>query len=94
MPDLSFSISERERREIMEIATIEGDRIGRNAPVSLEEMARALLQGHLVLIRDCGGILPGTGPKLKPDAAGKSPAKIKGKRDVSLSVGIATKGAL
>lgn len=83
MSDVTLQLSARERREIEAIARLEGDKIGRIAPVTVEEMALALLQAHLVLIRDCGGILPGTGPKLKPAQGGK----IKGKGGVSLSGG-------
>lgn len=84
MVDLVLSISERERQQIAAIARVEGEKIGRVAPVTVEEMAQALLQAHLILIRDCGGILPGTGPKLRP-APGK---KITGKGGVSLSGGV------
>jgi hypothetical protein len=83
MAEITLTLSARECAEIDKIARIEGGRIGRIAPVSINEMAQALLQAHLVLIRDCGGILPGTGPKLKPMDA----AKISGKRGVSLSGG-------
>lgn len=85
MPEVTLQISERERREIENIGRIEGDKIGRIDPVTVEEMAGALLQSHLVLIRDCGDILPGTGPKLKPL---KVAGKIKGKGGVSLSGGV------
>ncbi len=87
MPDIWFKISERERREIEEIGKIEAEKIGRVSPVSVEEMAGALLSAHLVLIKDCGGILPGTAPKLKAHG-GKGAAKVSGKGGVSLSGGL------
>jgi hypothetical protein len=83
LAEITLTITARERSEIEKIARIEGDRVGRIAPVSVDEMAQALLQAHLILIRDCGGILPGSGPKLKPQGA----EKISGKRGVSLSGG-------
>jgi hypothetical protein len=77
MSDLCLSISARERREIESLARIEGGRIGAVPPVSVEEMALALLQAHLVLIRDCGGVLPAAGA-----------VKFKGRGGVSLSGGV------
>lgn len=77
---LEIHLSKCELREIAAIARIECEKVGRAAPVSTVEMARALLQAHLILIRDCGDILPDL-PEL--DAAGK----IEGKGGVSLSGG-------
>lgn len=65
-------------KEQKQVATI-----ARRAGSDPDSMARALLQAHLVLIRDCGGILP----------PGASPAWPSG-RAVSLAPAKFTGGAI
>lgn len=81
MPALTLNLSDTEIAQIKAIARDQSDRFDGVKPVGLEEMAEALLTGHLVLIRDCGGILPSSAPK------GGKPGKVTGKRGVSLSGG-------
>jgi|GEM_PF-1447048 len=72
------SLTPKERGTIERIARQEASRLGVAMP-SVEEMALELLRSHLVLIRDCGAILPAAG---RPRAA-----KFKGRSGVSLSGG-------
>ncbi|GAB5431233.1 MAG: hypothetical protein EpisKO_06030 [Epibacterium sp.] len=65
MPELKIKISNRDRREIAALARVETGRGDGLPPVSDEQMASALLQAYLILIRDCGGILPGNAPRIK-----------------------------
>lgn len=86
MPDIWLKVSDRERREIEKLAAVQGEVIGNVGAVSVEEMAGSLLSAHLILIRDCGGILPEAKPA--PGARSrKSASKVMGKGGVSLSGG-------
>lgn len=84
MAEIVLKLSERERRQIEKIAADQGELIGRIEPVTVAEMAGALLSAHLILVKDCGGILPAAPARLK---GGKVAGKIKGKGGVSLSGG-------
>lgn len=77
MLDLSDQLTGKERREIAAIAEREAEALGVSAP-SVEDMALALLRAHLVLIRDCGGILPARSGHL---------GAFKSRRGVSLGAG-------
>lgn len=85
MAEIGFEVSAQTRADIERIARLEGDRFGCAAPITVEEMACALLEAHLVLIRDCGGVLPGA-PGGKADRV--RPGVIAGSRGVSLGDGI------
>lgn len=79
MPEIKVQLSERERRDVATLARIETGRTDGLPPVTIEEMASALLQAHLILIRDCGGILPGKAPRIK----GRGGVTLSGGADVS-----------
>lgn len=86
MLDCSLHLSASERREIDYLARNATRTDGVAEPVDFDEMASALLSAHLVLIRDCGGILPGSSARPKGKLA-KS-GGIKRIRGVSLRDGI------
>lgn len=87
MADLRLNLPSRDMADIRAIARMEAGRLGLAQPVSDTEMACALLQAYLILIRDCGGVLPSDlpAPVSAPDAG---PERITGKGGVSLSGGI------
>ena len=77
MPDLTLSLSERDVKDIRALACL-SDPL---PAAGLEDMAVELLRSHLVLIRDCGGILPARGPVKAGD-------RRRGAHGVSLGAGI------
>jgi len=83
MSDLLAGLSPTERREIEHLAAQHTQSIGLCETVSAHDMALALISAHLVLIRDCGDILPGKGRSAKP----AGPRRIRGKGGVSLGGG-------
>ena len=84
MSELTRDLSASERREIECLARLVARDHGLLEPVSIDEMALALLLAHLILIRDCGDILPGKGRSAAP----AGPRRIRGKGGVSLGGGI------
>lgn len=87
MRKVEIFLSDRECAEIEQIGRLSADGADGAAPVPLDEMAQALLQSHLILIRDCGAILPAGRTGLPRVAHGKAGGKLKGKGGVSLSGG-------
>jgi len=84
MSELTKNLSASERREIKFLASLDAQDRGLPDPVSIDEMALALLLAHLILIRDCGDLLPGKGRT----AGYAGPRRIRGKGGVSLGGGI------
>lgn len=76
---MSLKVSDRDYAAILKLARRATDSDGA-PPVSADEMAQALLAAHMVLIRDCGAVLPKSG-----DAPTRGPARHPG---VSLGGGI------
>ncbi|QBR34849.1 hypothetical protein ETW23_00355 [Leisingera sp. NJS201] len=88
MYDCTLTLSEREQKDI---ALIARDFAAQNGlpPVSVDEMATELLRSHLVLCRDCPGVLPAPDPdRLKRTVRKRL---IKGKGGVSLQDGVNAK---
>ncbi|KEJ93969.1 hypothetical protein SAMN05444149_10886 [Pseudosulfitobacter pseudonitzschiae] len=89
MAELILKVGEQELRQIEHIAQSASDAAGGTSPISVDQMALALLQAHLILIRDCGGVLPDDVRKPAHGAeVAPQPVKIVGKGGVSLSGGI------
>lgn len=88
MAEIGFEVSAKTHADIASIAELEGCRFGRSHPLSVDEMACALLEAHLVLIRDCGGVLPDVTAGSTRSADGQRPGVIAGSRGVSLGDGI------
>ncbi|MBQ4824396.1 hypothetical protein J4729_07510 [Leisingera sp. HS039] len=88
MHDCTLTLSEKEQKEIAHIAR---DYAAQNGlpPVSVDEMATELLRSHLVLCRDCPGVLPSTKPAPRGRAGRKG--RIEGRGGVSLRDGINAK---
>ncbi|MFW8636689.1 hypothetical protein [Cribrihabitans pelagius] len=88
MPEIGLTLNDKEEREIEHIARSFAAQHGL-APVSVGEMATELLRSHLVLCRDCPGVLPSPKPVVRGKIARKG--RIEGKGGVSLKDGINAK---
>ena len=88
MVAVTFDITPREARDIEAIACGGGRVLGTIQSASLDAMARALLLGHVTLVKDCGGILPDSRVKIKHGAATPRTVQFKSNRGVSLSGGV------
>ena len=58
MSEITINLTARDLADIDRIARRETDGRGFLEAVTIEEMATELLRSHLVLVRDCGNILP------------------------------------
>lgn len=88
MPEITLTLNSKEEKEIEHIANDFARRHGL-ASVSLSEMATELLRSHLVLCRDCPGVLPSPKPVVRGKIARKG--RIEGKGGVSLQDGVNAK---
>ncbi|MBY6141141.1 hypothetical protein KUV26_17020 [Leisingera daeponensis] len=88
MHEITLTLNDKERKEIAHIARVFAIQNGL-APVSLEKMATELLRSHLVLCRDCPGVLPSPKPVVRGKIARQG--RIEGKGGVSLQDGVNAK---
>ena len=88
MHEITLTLSDKERKEIAHIARVFAIQNGLT-PVSLEKMATELLRSHLVLCRDCPGVLPSTKPAPRGRVGRRG--RMEGRGGVSLRDGINAK---